>query len=221
MRDAGNVEVSGFGITSKDDPLCVYDICIVEQQSSVASVELDPISIADLYDDCIDAGLHPEQFGRVWIHTHPSGIHKPSATDEQTFKEAFGKCDWAVMYILAKDNISYCALQYNKAPAHRVELSNSHVDFSIPFFASDVDKWKEEYDKNVKVKVFTVTTSGKNIVNDYKGNHRGGKKSSAWVGKYVAPYVAKDDTDYSYDKERLAEYEEWWNDFGSYDEGIR
>jgi hypothetical protein len=157
LRDFGETEVSGFGITDPEDPLCVHDIVLVKQTATQVGVVLDDASVADFFDDCIDEGLHPENFGRVWIHTHPSGIHHPSLTDEQTFAKCLGNCDWAVMFILSKDDVTYCGLQYNKRPAHRVELKNTYVDFSIPFYGSDIVSWKKEYDSNVTKQVINVS----------------------------------------------------------------
>lgn len=154
MLRAGDTEVGMMGITTLEDPLKIYDVVVLPQESTGASFEFTKEGIANFYEDCIDCGLKPIQYSRVWIHTHPSGVHGPSSTDEKNFSEIFGNCDWAVMYILAKDNVDYCALQFNNMPAHRVELTGSRVDFLIPFPASNVLEWEKEYKENVKKKVF-------------------------------------------------------------------
>lgn len=149
-------EVGMFGISLKEDPLSIIDLAILKQKVTSASVEFDQEGIANFYDDCIDKGMNINQYSRVWIHTHPSGIYSPSSTDEKTFLDTFGNCDWAVMYILTKDNKDYCALQYNKFPANRVELIGQRVDFSIPFPKSNADEWKKELETFVEEKVFVV-----------------------------------------------------------------
>ncbi len=149
-----NTEVGMFGITDKEDPLCVLDVSILPQEVSSASIEFSEEGLASFYEDCIDEGLLPEQYSRIWIHTHPSGVYSPSSVDEKTFEDIFGNCDWAVMYIVTKDNREYCALQYNRVPKHRVELGKAIVDFSIPFPASNIFNWEKEIKDNVKKKVF-------------------------------------------------------------------
>jgi len=158
VLNLGNTEVGMFGLTDSEDPLTVLDLVMPPQEVTESSVEFSGDGVADYYEDCIELGLQPNQYARIWIHTHPMGVYKPSALDEKTFKEVFGKCDWAIMYILTKDQRDYCALQYNKIPSHRVELTGNRVDFSIPFCESRQEEWAEEYKKNVKEKVFKKAT---------------------------------------------------------------
>ncbi|PHS04717.1 MAG: hypothetical protein COA78_16200 [Blastopirellula sp.] len=40
-------------------------------------------------------------------HTHPDNSAQPSPTDEETFLRVFGKAEWALIFILAKENQSY------------------------------------------------------------------------------------------------------------------
>ena len=101
LRDAGPTEVGGFGISAADDLLLIEDIQLVRQCCTRTSVVFDDAAVADHFDACVDAGLPPERFARIWIHTHPGSSPEPSHTDEQTFARVFGGCDWAVMAILA------------------------------------------------------------------------------------------------------------------------
>lgn len=151
-----NTEVGMMGISSEKDPLTIVDLAVLPQQVTTASVEFSEDGIANFYEDCTDLNMSPVQYSRVWIHTHPTGIYNPSGVDEKTFKDIFGNCDWAVMYILSKDNKDYCALQYNKFPQHRVELTGTRVDFSIPFQGSEEELWKKELQENVKKKEIIV-----------------------------------------------------------------
>lgn len=172
LRDLGPTEVGGFGIANAGDPLLITDICLIKQTCSGASVEFDDADVADFFDECIDQGLTHEQFARVWIHTHPNGVHGPSMTDEETFEKAFGRCNWAVMYILSRDGQDYCALQYNTTPACRIELRNTKVDFSVPFVASNCEQWKKEYDAYVSKYVPKITKAQKKELKKYYKNSK-------------------------------------------------
>ena len=101
LRDRGPTEIGGFGIAPSDDPLLIEDIRLVKQTTTLVSVAFDDESVADLFDELVDEGLRPEQFARVWIHTHPGDSAHPSGVDEETFARCFGTTDWAVMFILA------------------------------------------------------------------------------------------------------------------------
>ncbi len=85
-----------FGISNADDLLLVEDIQLVEQVCSVVTVEFNDDSVADFFDSQVDAGRQPEQFARVWVHTHPGASPAPSGTDEETFDRCFGGVDWSV-----------------------------------------------------------------------------------------------------------------------------
>jgi hypothetical protein len=160
FRDKGRTEIGGFGITNQDDPLLVEDIAIIKQTVSSASVEFDDTAVANHFEDMFDMGIQPINCGRVWIHTHPAGLNRPSGTDEQTFSRVFGKCDWAVMFILPKENGFYCRLESNIQPAHAVNI-NYMVDYTVPFSASCHEEWEEEYKENVIEKKFTVEKTKK------------------------------------------------------------
>ena len=93
LRDIGETEIGGFGIAEDpDDPLLITDIQTVEQDCTSVTVEFDDGSVADLFDRLVDEGLQPEQFARVWIHTHPDIGAEPSGVDEETFQRVFGSC---------------------------------------------------------------------------------------------------------------------------------
>jgi hypothetical protein len=106
--------------------------------------------VADFFDDQVDAGRRPEQFGRIWVHTHPGDSPHPSQTDEATFARVFGRSDWAVMFILARGGQCYARLRYNVGPGVDVELPVD-VDYSRPFEGSDMELWQAEYLANVRV----------------------------------------------------------------------
>ena len=148
LRDQGPTEIGGFGIAPGDDPLLITDIRLVRQHTTSVTVAFDDDSVADLFDELVDAGLRPEQFARVWIHTHPGDCPAPSDVDEQTFDRCFGRTDWSVMFILARGGDSYGRLRFNVGPSGSIKL-RSLVDWSAPFGAVDVAAWEREYELNV------------------------------------------------------------------------
>lgn len=135
-------------MTSPDDLLLVDDIGLVRQRCSPVTVEFDDDSVADFFDEQVDAGLKPEQFGRIWVHTHPGDSAEPSLTDEETFERCFGNVNWAVMLILARGGETYARLQFNVGP-HSAQRVNVEVDYTTRFDASDESAWRCEFKANV------------------------------------------------------------------------
>jgi hypothetical protein len=149
LRDAGETEVGGFGISAADDLLLVQDIQLVRQTCNVGAVAFDDRSVADFFDRQVDAGVAPARCARIWVHTHPGHHPQPSTTDEATFARVFGRCDWAVMFILARDGQRYTRLRFNVGPGGSLMLP-MEVDYRRPFQASDRAAWGEEYAANVE-----------------------------------------------------------------------
>ena len=152
MRDYGETEVGGFGIASEDDLLLIEDFQLVRQTCTWAHVAFDDESVADFFDEQVDEGRKPEQFARIWLHTHPGDCPHPSAIDEETFDRVFGTSDWAVMFILAQEGKSYARLRFNTGPGADLRM-NIDIDYSNPFPACAEPQWEEEYLKNVHPEV--------------------------------------------------------------------
>jgi proteasome lid subunit RPN8/RPN11 len=149
FRDIGRTEISGFGITPADDPLYVEDFVTIKQETTVASISLDDDSVSKFFDDMVDLGKRPAQFGRIWIHTHPGNSPSPSYVDEETFARAFGCCDYAIMMIVAMGGSTYARLRFNVGPKADVVIP-VQVDYSKKFPGSDPGAWETEYDANIK-----------------------------------------------------------------------
>jgi hypothetical protein len=149
LRDAGPTEIGGFGISSRARPLLVQDVRLVRQSCDWASVLLDDAAVADFFDEQVDRGRSPEEFGRIWVHSHPGDSAQPSGIDEQTFERVFGGCDWSVMFILAQGGQRYARLQFAVGPGGSLELPVD-VAFDQPFAASDPAGWDAEYAACVK-----------------------------------------------------------------------
>ena len=145
---AGDTEIGGFGLTDPDDPLLVIDFLTVKQSVTSVSVEFDDESVADLFEQQVDAGYRPDHFARIWCHTHPGNSPDPSGTDEETFARVFGNCDWAVMFILAKGGQTYCRLGFRAGPGGSMNL-DVVIDYDASFVASDHAAWSSEYDAHI------------------------------------------------------------------------
>jgi hypothetical protein len=115
-------------------------------------------AVAEFFDEQIDAGRRPEQFGRIWIHTHPGDSAQPSHVDEETFKRVFGPCDWAVMFIIACEGETYCRLGFRAGPGGAFEIP-VQVDFQSPFAGSNFDAWTREYESAVRKAEFGLSRS--------------------------------------------------------------
>jgi proteasome lid subunit RPN8/RPN11 len=150
LRDAGDTEIGGFGISTSDDLLFVEDVQLVAQTCTWVHVAFDDESVANFFDEQVDAGRRPEEFGRLWMHTHPGNSPEPSYTDEATFARVFGRSDWAVMFILARGGQSFARLRYNVGPGVDVTLP-VEIDYGRPFAGSTEALWQDEYLANVRV----------------------------------------------------------------------
>lgn len=154
FRDRQETEVGGFAVTAATDLLKVEDFLTVKQNVTVASVSFDDHAVADFFEAQVDAGRKPEQFGRLWLHTHPGDSPKPSCTDEETFARVFGSCQWAIMFILARGGKNYARLRFNVGPGGSI-LIPVEVDFVTPFGASQRDAWEVEYKANIGMTAWT------------------------------------------------------------------
>jgi proteasome lid subunit RPN8/RPN11 len=154
---AGDTEVGGFGISAEKQPLYIEDFVTVKQTVTAVTVAFDDTAVADFFDDCIDRGLTPARFARIWVHTHPGKSPEPSSVDEETFARVFGDCDWAVMLIVSRTHATYARLSFSAGPGGSVLLPVK-VDWpSWPQLLLDYgaelsaqfESWMDEYGKNV------------------------------------------------------------------------
>ena len=160
-RDMTDNEVGGFGITRADDLLFVTDFALVKQKVTAVTVSFEDESVADFFEDQVEAGRQPEQFARLWLHTHPCDSPQPSLTDESTFARVFGSCDWAAMFIVAQDGSTYARLRFNAGPGGEVKIPVC-IDYGFEFNAADFEVWKQQYKANViEDEIFKLTGKSK------------------------------------------------------------
>jgi proteasome lid subunit RPN8/RPN11 len=156
---AGDTEVGGFGISAEKQPLYIEDFQTVQQTCSAVTVAFDDTAVADYFDDCIDKGLTPARFARIWAHTHPGESPEPSSVDEETFQRVFGGCDWAIMLIVSRTHETYARLSFNAGPGGSILLP-VQVDWAAwPQILLDLEegaglsaiseKWLNEYAANI------------------------------------------------------------------------
>ena len=136
--------MGGFGISDAENLLYVSDIAIILQCCTEVTVAFDNTSVADFFEDQIDLGKRPEQFGRIWVHTHPGVSPQPSGVDLETFSRVFGYCDWAVMFIIAKEGACYAELSWRNGGPASIRM-NVDVDYSRSFAGADHEQWEAEY----------------------------------------------------------------------------
>lgn len=174
LRDKGSTEVGVFGIALHDSPLTVVDIIMVKQKASIASIKFDDIAVANFFEDQVEAGKQPYQFARIWLHTHPGNCASPSGVDVSTFEDVFGRCDWAVMAILARGGDISARLRYNIGIKNGVTIKAESeikvkVDYTIPFLGSDIPGWDKEYEQTLEKEItsFVSGSKGRNQFNEW------------------------------------------------------
>ncbi|MCA9056304.1 MAG: hypothetical protein KDA75_20890, partial [Planctomycetaceae bacterium] len=144
LRDLGPTEVGGFGITDSSDLLFVREFVLIPQRCTEVTVAFEDTAVAEYFDEQIDLGRRPEQFARIWIHTHPADCPLPSGVDVDTFERVFGGCDWSVMFILARGGKSFAQLHWQCGGPAAIRMGVS-VDYCRPFGAAEFDRWAAEY----------------------------------------------------------------------------
>jgi proteasome lid subunit RPN8/RPN11 len=168
MRDITDNEVGGFGITLADDLLFVTDFVLVKQKVTAVSVSFEDESVADFFEEQVEAGRKPEQFARVWLHTHPGNSSEPSMTDEQTFARVFGNCDWSIMCIVSQDGSTFARLRFSVGPGGEVKIPVC-IDYDYEFDAADFELWTQQYKANVtEDEIFKQTDKPKQPTGDPK-----------------------------------------------------
>jgi len=148
MRDRGDTEVAGYGITATPDPLLITDFVLVKQNCTSVEFHFDKDDSAEHIHRMMDIGLPPWSCSNILIHTHPGNSPKPSLCDEENFRDSFSHPHWAIMFILAQEGETYCRLKFNIGPGANKEIVTT-IDWKTHFRGCNVSEWEEEYKKNV------------------------------------------------------------------------
>ena len=181
LRDLGHTEVGTFAITPRDRPLYIEDVRMVKQTCTAASVTFDDDAVADYFEEQDLAERHPEQYARIWMHTHPGMSATPSSCDETTFRDVFKEANWAVMFIVGKNDETYCSVRFNVGPRGRMKLDVT-IDFKTEFKAADHQAWKEEYEACVQRPAATFQSP---YQTGYSGcqHYQTGKHQTQWYDR--------------------------------------
>lgn len=170
-------------------------------------MKFDDEAVANLFEDQVDLGRKPEQFARIWLHTHPGDSPEPSITDEETFARVFGNCQWAMMCILAQHNHTYARLRFNVGPGGEVRIPVK-VDYGHDFGPSEAELWDTEYEANIRPVSFSIF--GNNTADD--------DSIKMDLDNYALPYDFIDELENMEPAERqfvlneLAERPDLWNE---------
>ena len=164
---AGDTEVGGFGLTAPGRPLYVTDFFTLPQEVTAVSVRFPDEAVADFFDQQADRGLAPDRFARVWLHTHPGSSARPSMTDEDTFRAAFGSCDWSLMAIVSRTGNTYARLRMAAGPSANVRLGVTvdwagwPVELASQPGGLDplIDQWHRDYVNHVRLPQLEPTIS--------------------------------------------------------------
>ena len=159
FRDKKGIEISGFGISSENDPFKIIDFVSIKQEGAVATTDIDDEALAEHIEKMCDEGIYPYRCSRIWIHTHPGASAAPSGTDEDTFEKHFGNVDWAIMFILAKGGQTSCRL---KMKVDMPFLNDGYIiqeiktEYDPPHYNRE-NEWEEEYERNISEKSYKTT----------------------------------------------------------------
>ncbi len=221
LRDLTDNEVGGFGITEADNLLFVTDIVLVKQKVTAVSVSFDDNSVADFFDEQVELGRQPQQFARIWLHTHPGNSPEPSCTDEETFSRVFGSCDWSVMAIVAQGGKTYARLRFSAGPGGGIMIPVS-VNYNCDFKAADINDWKAQYQSNVVEDNSFIRTSGRrnSVFSQLDGEDYFGCDGSEGLGLVTGEDVfdeidSMDPTERAYFMEELSTRSEFWDEYES------
>lgn len=206
FRDKSDNEVGGFGITEAGDLLCVREFVTVKQEVTAITVKFDDEAVADFFENQVDLGRKPEQFARIWLHSHPGSSPEPSIIDEETFERVFGGCQWAVMFVVAQNDKTYAKLSFNVGPGGQV-LIPVEIDYSQNFGPSNQELWDVEYASNVKASEWLSSRTRKD---DDSTKHD--LSSYALPYDFVNEFEKMEPAERQFILDELAEKPELWNE---------
>ena len=153
---SGKNEISCFGVAfSQDNLLRVNELYLPKQIVTPSHTDPTEEGIATMYDELGQAKFPPNQFARIWIHTHTftapnkTGISLPSPVDFNTCREVFTGCDWFIMLIKGGEEFT-CYLYLLGALPVRLVLKVI-VDYTDPGFPNKIiNDWTTTFNEQVE-----------------------------------------------------------------------
>jgi proteasome lid subunit RPN8/RPN11 len=150
LRDKGDTEIGGWGVTADDDEFFVEDFFTVKQKCTSVTVEFDDADNNRFATDMLIKKNKPHKnTQKIWIHTHPGNSPKPSSVDEETLKkmvENLSVDDYIVMFIIAKDSSTYCRLSL------KTKFGIMTKELKCSYCCVENKDWEKEYDDHVEKK---------------------------------------------------------------------
>jgi proteasome lid subunit RPN8/RPN11 len=206
FRDKSDNEVGGFGITDPDDLLLVKEFVTIKQEVTVVSVKFDDEAVANFFEDQVDLGRKPEQFARIWLHSHPGNSPEPSIIDDDTFARVFGNCEWAVLFVVAQDNKTYAKLNFNVGPGGQA-LIPTEIDYDQDFGPSDHELWDAEYAANIKAAEWLSTRTAGD-----KNSDKPDLTGYALPYDFIEEFERMEPAERQFTLDELAERPDLWNE---------
>lgn len=150
---APTLEVGCWGYTP-DDLMQVTDLVLVKQKVSSVRVEFNMEHVAETMHTFADKyGVTPDQWLRVWVHTHPFDSCEPSSVDETTWDNLFDTKSSGVMVIVSETDRIYARAVVRAdgvALVKRLKVVKPLPRKWGRLCTDDnVKKWEEEYDELV------------------------------------------------------------------------
>lgn len=140
-------EISFCGISTAEKPLYVKDVVMPKQKGHSTETEWDSEDISEFVNQMLDKGYKPEEFFRIWIHTHPGFSCNPSGHDEKQIVELFGNVNFGVMAIMGKDHKMSAHLILNYKSLRTI--TEIPVKYELPDYSEHHEKWDEEIEEAI------------------------------------------------------------------------
>jgi len=165
FRDQKKTEVGAMAISKPEDPLFVTDFEFLPQECTSVKTDFDTDAQNEWMETKLIDGHNPDNFARIWAHTHPGASATPSGTDWDTFQEAMGEAAWGVMLILGTSNEFVCVFRCHD------QMLNIPVEVEQTTVPED---WFKELDNIKPPKPQKYVHTGHQQLLGYGGYNQGG-----------------------------------------------
>ena len=170
LKKAHPNEVSGLGTVSVvNGHMIVTDACMIEQENTSASTDLDAQAIANAM-----AAMDSDDDVRWWWHYHPMDMRAWSQTDLDTIEE-LGQHDWFLNTVFTCKDESRTAL-YTAKPMKIFHDDLPLYEWKQPVEDGVIERWDKEFTDSFKVKKYEYKynapdySRGSSYKNSYSNN---------------------------------------------------